>query len=272
MKLLGVLGLDWKIFIIQTLNFLALFAILYWLFFKPFIKALKQEKEKSEELKSLRQQIEKEKKDLLLQKEKEISEMKQRINAIMAEAEKTAKQIKQASQEELSKKEKLAIERIKKQSQAILDSYKDKMIADYKKEALSKLILTFENDLPEETRQKIEQSLWPNFFKKVSQLSLEQTSRDISRKEVLSIFKKIKKEKKSYLEVKKAEIKVFSVFGLLPKQKNNLSAVLAKKLALKQVEIKQEKLKDLIAGFRLEVGGVLVEESLKEKLSKAINH
>ena len=45
MKLLGALGLDWKILIIQSINFLILFFILEKLFFKPFVQAFKERSE-----------------------------------------------------------------------------------------------------------------------------------------------------------------------------------------------------------------------------------
>ncbi len=272
MKLLGVLGLDWKVFIIQTLNFLALFFILKWLFFRPFIEALKKEKKETEEINLLKSKIEEEKRKVLEEKEREISEMKKRITAIMAEAEETAKKIKETSQKELSEKERLALERIKKQSQAILDEYKEKMINNYKNEIFSNLLTMFEKEIPQSVRKIIENSFWPVFFKKVGQLEIKQASKDISRKKLLLSFKNIKKERKKYLEIKKVDIKVSSSFGFLPRQRKNLSLILKNKFKLEKIEIIEDRSTNLLAGFRLEAGGILIEESLREKLLKAINY
>ncbi len=276
MKLLGVLGLDWKILIIQALNFLVLFFVLYKLFFKAFMKALREEKKKSEQIKKMIQRIEAEKKELALREEKEISEMKQKINTIMAEAEKTARKIREESQEELSEKEKLTIERIKKQSQAILDSYKEKMIDDYKKDAFLKISLIFENEIPEEVRRKIEKTFWPVFFKKVSQISLKKFIEQPIHKHKKEFLNKIRSKEaenqKSVLKIKKPDAEIFSAFGLSIGQKKNLETVLKKKLNLKKIKIEEKRTEDLIAGFRLEVKGILIEESLKEKLSRAIDY
>ncbi|RLE06584.1 MAG: hypothetical protein DRJ06_07530, partial [Candidatus Aminicenantes bacterium] len=64
MKLLGALGINWKILLIQALNFLVLFLILKWLFFKPFITALKRDKKKIEEIHRAREEIQRKREEM----------------------------------------------------------------------------------------------------------------------------------------------------------------------------------------------------------------
>lgn len=126
MKILGSLGIDWKMFLIQALNFLILFLILKWLFFKHFVAALKKEKVKAEEIQKGKDLIEKQKLTLQETKEKEMSEAKKRAREIIKEAENMAKEIKKRVREETEQEKQAVIKQIKSRLSEIESAEKSK--------------------------------------------------------------------------------------------------------------------------------------------------
>ena len=274
MKILGELGIDWKIFLIQILNFLILFFILKRLFFKNFITALKEEKAKTKEIQELKANISQEKANWQKEKEKEILAMKEKINKVLAKAEMFANKIKEENKGKFLEEEKKLLEKINNQSQAITDEYKRKMVKDYEEKIFSGIIEIFETEFSKRSKMEIQDGFWISFLKKVEA---------IEDKEIVQIFQ-IRKSTPTVL--------VYSSFPLSKAQKNDLQIVLKRKLPTEELInntsknnlqvvakrklpppkliIKEKIKKELIAGFQLELSGILVEENLKTKIKQII--
>ena len=274
MKILGELGIDWKIFLIQILNFLILFFILKRLFFKNFITALKEEKAKTKEIQELKANISREKANWQKEKEKEILAMKEKINKVLAKAEMFANKIKEENKGKFLEEEKKLLEKINNQSQAITDEYKRKMVKDYEEKIFSGIIEIFETEFSKRSKMEIQDGFWISFLKKVEA---------IEDKEIVQIFQ-IRKSTPTVL--------VYSSFPLSKAQKNDLQIVLKRKLPTEELInntsknnlqvvakrklpppkliIKEKIKKELIAGFQLELSGILVEENLKTKIKQII--
>ena len=273
MSLLGALGFDLKTFLIQALNFLILFFILDWLFFKPFIAALRKEKAEAEKLKKAQELIENEKKEWQKQKEQEIMMAKARVENMIAEAEAMVQKMKSKAKEQTFKEEEEAIRLIKDHSQQIIDEYKDKVASDYKEKVVSSILALFQKDFPELARKRIQDNLWNRLIKKIDNVSLP---------EIIGIIDKIKeeqekrKQEKEKLGLKQEEekkqkkievnITITSSFPLSSSQKRELATILKERFSKEKVLIEQKVDPNLIAGFSLDLRGMLLEENLRKRI------
>ena len=264
MKLLGALGIDFKIFLIQALNFLLLFLILKWLFFKPFIAALHKEKEDAEKIKKSQELIEEEKEKWQKQKEQEMVSARARIENMISEAEDMVRKMKNKAKEEAFKEEEEAIRLVKEHSQQILDEYKDKLADDYKNKVIRGVLDIFNNDFSQLTKKRIQDSLWQKLIKRANRLNVPEVSK---------IVDKIREEKRrEEIKFRHMEIKILitSAFPLTRSQASELSEVLKEKFPSKfrSVKLEQKIDKSLISGFILDFRGLSLEENLRSKIEK----
>ncbi len=252
MKLLGTLGFDWKIFLIQALNFLILFFILKKIFFKPFVQALQKEKLQSKKLKTSKKVIVEEKKKWEEEKRMEIKKMQEKIKLILAETEKSNKNIFDHNEAELINKEQKALKKIKRQSQAIADEYKERMVKNYQTNLNEKFTLFFQEQLSAKINLTIQDSFWKEFLKKINLLKID--------KSLLTTEK----------EGRQLTLSIVSAFPLKKNQLRELKKIIRTKTNIKKIILEEEEQPSLIAGFSLIIGGLLVEKNLKQALQKLI--
>ena len=274
MKILGELGIDWKIFLIQILNFLILFFILKRLFFKNFITALKEEKAKTKEIQELKANISQEKANWQKEKEKEISAMKEKINKVLAKAEMFANKIKEENKGKFLEEEKKLLEKINNQSQAITDECKRKMVKDYEEKIFSGIIEIFETEFSKRSKMEIQDGFWISFLKKVEAIEDKEIVQIFQMRKstptvlVYSSFPLSKAQKNDLQIVLKRKLPTEELINNT--SKNNLQVVAKRKLPPPKLIIKEKIKKELIAGFQLELSGILVEENLKTKIKQII--
>jgi len=274
MKILGELGIDWKIFLIQILNFLILFFILKRLFFKNFITALKEEKAKTKEIQELKANISREKANWQKEKEKEILAMKEKINKVLAKAEMFANKIKEENKGKFLEEEKKLLEKINNQSQAITDEYKRKMVKDYEEKIFSGIIEIFETEFSKRSKMEIQDGFWISFLKKVEAIEDKEIVQIFQMRKstptvlVYSSFPLSKAQKNDLQIVLKRKLPTEELINNT--SKNNLQVVAKRKLPPPKLIIKEKIKKELIAGFQLELSGILVEENLKTKIKQII--
>lgn len=120
MSPLDVLGINWKILLGQIINLIILFYLLQRFAIKPFLKVLKERKEKIE--KGVKLSEESEEKIKLAEKEKE---------KILKEGEEKAKQILKESEERGKEKEREIL--------ILAEKEKDKMLKEAKKTAQNEI-------------------------------------------------------------------------------------------------------------------------------------
>ena len=268
MKLLGALGLDWKILIIQAINFLILFFILKELFFKPFVRALKEEKEKTERLKKAEGAISQEKENWQREKEKELMEAKIKVEKILSEAERMNRMNKEKMKEEEIKQEKETIERIRKQSQAILADYRKSLDKNYRERIRQSLLKIFDQYLSRGAKTEIQSSFWQNFVKKLREIEPSEIAQISQGKPALQAIESLPPEIRKDIQLKKIPLAISSAYPLSSYQRKSINSIFKEKIPGKNFSLKEKKEPNLIAGFRWEIGGLLVEESLREKLEQ----
>jgi len=268
MKLLGALGLDWKILIIQSINFLILFYILKGLFFRPFIQALKKEKEKIEKIQKAEEVVSKEKENWQKEKGEKLLEAKMKVEKILSEAEEVNRRSKEKAREEEIKQEREAIQRIRKQSKAILADYKNDLSNDYQKKAKNSLLEIFSQYFSQEAKIKIQDSFWFKFVKDLEKIEPSEIIQISREKIALDAAESLPPEVRKNIQLKKIPLEIFSAYPLSSHQKSVINKIFKEKIPAKNFNLTEKNDPNLIAGFRLEIGGLLVEQSLAEKIKK----
>jgi F-type H+-transporting ATPase subunit b len=163
MELLQKLGIDWRLFIAQLVNFSILAIVLYKLLYKPVLNVLENRKEKIEkglkDAEKLGEELERTKE---LQA-KEINKAKVEAREIIENAQKLAEEAGQ----EMKRKAKGEVEKLIGAARVQIIDEKEKMLAEAKKEIAS-LVL----DISEKVIGKIVDA-------KVSQKLIEESIKDI---------------------------------------------------------------------------------------------
>ncbi len=325
MKVLGALGIDFKTLLIQALNFLVLFLILKWLFFKPFIRALKKEKKATDQLKKSQEEMIRQKENWQKEREKALLKARAKVEAILAEAGKISAEIKRKTEKRSSIEEKETIALIRKHSQSILDEYKEKLVKNYREKIIEGILGVFQKDLSEDSAGKIQNDFWPDLLKKIEKLAIDKipalqlainqaealsekvrnalVTANFSEREISlilrgkmsdTLLKKIEKlaidkipalksimhQTKNFRGEKaktedlinilegKILIRIKSSLPLTKLQGKELHLSLQNKFPKKILDIKEEIDKNLIAGFSLELKGILIEKNLKSEIEK----
>jgi F-type H+-transporting ATPase subunit b len=155
MELLSKLGIDWRLFIAQLINFLILVFVLYKFLYKPILNLLDSRKEKIE--KGLRD-AEKIGEELEKTKElhdKEIKKAKQEAMAIIEEAQRTA----EAAGQETRAKTKAGVEKLITAAKNQIIQEKEKMFTEIKMEAAALVIAVAEKVVGKTFDGKTQQKL-----------------------------------------------------------------------------------------------------------------
>lgn len=95
MNFLGQLGIDLNLVAAQAINFAILVFILSKFVYKPIFKRVEEDENKLKEVQTKSNELDNEKKNLELLKAKEISDIKQKSENLISEAEEIAKDIKE---------------------------------------------------------------------------------------------------------------------------------------------------------------------------------
>ena len=106
-------------------------------------------------------------------------------------------------------------------------------------------------------------------LKMISELLIEADKIALQYQFVNETIEEISRLPKEQFNVKSKEVKVTSSFPLLDRQKDELKKVLAQKLA-SEPEIKEHIDPKLIGGLIIEIGGMVIDGTLKNKLQRII--
>jgi len=149
------IGIDWKILLVQVINFLLLFLILRWVLYKPILNILDERKKKIEESTSLAEKTKKEAEELEI-KNREIMEIAKKdalaiLDESKSQGQKNRKEILEQASHEAEVLMKKAEERILKQ--------REEMVRDLRKETVNLTIATTEKllgkNIDNETQKKL---------------------------------------------------------------------------------------------------------------------
>ncbi len=128
--IVGTLGLNWKLFLAQLINFGIILYILKRFVFVPISKKLEERSEKIERALSDAEEVEKQKTEFEEWKKNEISKTRQEAAEILAKAEKDAG----LTREELMSKTKQDQAKLIKQAKDQIESDQKKALAEIKSE------------------------------------------------------------------------------------------------------------------------------------------
>lgn len=155
MELLTKLGIDWKLFVAQMVNFVVLMAVLYKFLYKPVLKMLDDRKEKIDTSLKQAEQIQKNLFESEGEKAKIISEARNEAGRIVAES----RNIAETMREEIVNKAKLEAASAVEAGRKELQSEKEAMMKEIKKEAAEMIVVAAEKILREKINAKTDKEL-----------------------------------------------------------------------------------------------------------------
>lgn len=155
MELLTKLGIDWRLFVAQLVNFLILVFILYRFLYKPLLNLLNTRREKIEQglrdAEKIGVELEKTKE---LQQE-EIKKAKKEAMAIVEEAKKTA----ESAGQEIKNKARGEVEKLIVAAKNQMIQEKDKMMSEVREQAVTLVIAATEKVVGKAFDAKMQQKL-----------------------------------------------------------------------------------------------------------------
>lgn len=291
MSFLGSLGIDWKLFIIQCINFIILFLILKWFFFKPVIKILRKEKEELERARAEKEKIEKEKRRFLREREKILKNAREKARNLIQESEKLALEFRENIEKEKEEEEKKLRERLKRERELLRESliagWKEEFLDKKERELISLMRKNFSGDFLRESQDYFFEKLLEGIRisnidlslvveetaeeleKKIKEIPLE----DKERKHIEELIDKIKRSnnKEFYLnQIKKVISELRTSFPIKKEIENILSKMEIKVNLESAFPLDSEKknfLKSIIADKLGKIGFTLEERINKNLLS-----
>lgn len=257
MALLGTLGIDWKLFLIQCLNFIILFLLLKWFFYKPIIKILRREKKELEEVRREKENIEKEKRRFLKEREELLRSAKEKARSIIEESERMALEFREKLKREKELSEKKMMEEIEKKEDYLKKSLIEKWREEFYRKKEEEILLLMREKFPEEVLKEIQEY----FFERLLE-NIRLTKIDFSLEKII---KEKYKKKKTILNV------VFEYAFPLEKDKLDLiRRIVVDKTKGLEISFQEKRNKDLLSGFRLRVGGFLIESNLASDIKSIV--
>ena len=241
MQLLGALGIDWKVFLIQAINFLLLFFILKWLFFKPFIKAVQEEKQKSEEMKNAQEEIKRQQEEIKKQEEEMIRQAKEKTRQIIEEGEGISREEKER-----------ILKRAEEEAKQILEISKEKAKVEVEKSK-------------EEEKKRIVE-IAEKIIKKAINASFNKKLHNEFLREAIDELKSLDFEKLKDKEI--VQVTVISAFLLEEEERKEISDFLFSKI--RNLSFREKIDPSLLAGVRILMDDYSIDISLKSKIYKSI--
>lgn len=160
---IGTLGLNWKLFVAQLVNFVIVLLILWKWVFKPVAGALEARRQKIE--KSVRQaeEIESRMKEFEKSRQGQIAKVRAEAEAILKKAEVLA----ESNKEELIKVAQEQAERILIDAKGKIESERAKMFAEIKEEVADLTIMAAEKILRSKLDEEKDKKLVQDFLHKI---------------------------------------------------------------------------------------------------------
>lgn len=146
MEILEQFGIDWKLIVVQVINFLVLLLILKKVLYKPVMAML--EKRRLEVVASMKasEEMQKEKEVFSKQAAKEMEEVRKKAHAVTARADAAAENAKKQAQEDAQKQAQEIVLSAKKE----IAAEKEKIIDDVRGEIAGIVVETTEKVLGKE--------------------------------------------------------------------------------------------------------------------------
>jgi F-type H+-transporting ATPase subunit b len=152
---IGLFGLNWKLFLAQLVNFAIILFILWKFVFNPVIKGMQDRTKKIEDSLNDSDRIEKEKAEFETWKQREMNKARGEAGAIISEAKNTAEATRQKILDQSKQEQTELIEKTKQQ----LESEKQKVINEAKSEIANLVVMSTEKLLKAKLDSKADAKL-----------------------------------------------------------------------------------------------------------------
>lgn len=152
---IGLFGLNWKLFLAQLVNFAIILFILWRFVFNPVIKGMQDRTKKIEDSLNDSDRIEKEKTEFETWKQAEMSKARSEAGVIIGQAKETAEVTKQNILEQAKQEQNALVERTKQQ----LETEKQKIVSEAKAEIASMVVASTEKILKTKLDSKTDAKL-----------------------------------------------------------------------------------------------------------------
>lgn len=160
-SVVGTLGLNWKLFLAQLINFgIVLFILWRWVF-KPVGGALESRRQKIEKSVRDAEEIENRLADLAAMTEAEIKKARAETDAMIAKAEKQATEMR----EQTVGAARAEAERMLASSREMMENEKNQMMKDIREEVASLTVMATEKILRQEMNEKKQKEMMSEALK-----------------------------------------------------------------------------------------------------------
>ncbi len=272
MELLGKLGIDPGLLLAQIVNFGLLLLILNKFLYQPLIKKIEKDEREMQKVKEEKKILEKEREEFEKTKRKEIAEARKDVQEMIKDAREMAKKIQEKARQEIAR-EKLRIIRQAKES---AQDYTREITENFQKEWQERALTSIKHYL-ERLDKKIIKDWQEVFFQELIKGIGASNLPKLSSYDIKNIGaksnNKIKSKKISeFLQHKIGYFYLEYTPFLTTKQEKSIQELLAKKIGTKEAfKLEKKENKDLIIGFKLEVGGLLIESNLLSQIKEVVN-
>ncbi len=161
---LGTLGVDWKLFLAQLVNFGVIFVILWRWVFKPIGSHLEERTTKIEQSLQDAEEIIKEKEEFDRWKSEQLNEVRLQANQIITNAKQEAESLRA----EILAKTKTEEQRLKDETVKQLEKERDALMDEAKKDLATLAVKVAERVLGSELKESHHQALAQNAIEQIS--------------------------------------------------------------------------------------------------------
>jgi len=246
MEFLNKIGIDINLLIAQLINFGLLLFLLSKFLYKPIMKRIESDEKELRELKTKKEELEKERSAFEDLKLANLKEVRERSRLIIEEAEGVAKKVEERYKAEIAQEKKEFEEGEKKELQAAKEDMADALREEIIKEVDEKLKDIMLPDVKKE--------LTRSFFKKLLEsINAMDFGGERASDEVLSNG-------------------VILEYAFLPTKDEGakLKEAISKKFRLPEskIKIKKKKNNNILSGYRLEMDGFSIESNMLNEIRK----
>jgi F-type H+-transporting ATPase subunit b len=161
--LAGTLGIDWKLFIAQLVNFGIILGILWKWVFIPVARKLEERTTKIEQSLTDADRITTEKREFETWRQQEMNKARQEASGIVTDAQNDASKARQAIVEQTKQEQQKLVDQAKQQ----IESQKNKALAEAKSEMANLVVLASEKILRKKLDSKTDQEYIKDSLKSI---------------------------------------------------------------------------------------------------------
>lgn len=263
MDFFGKIGIDWHLLIAQIINFAVLLWLLSKFLYRPIIERIEADEASLAEADKKSAQLEREKNDFELTQQEQLAQVKEKSEVMISEARQVVEQIRSKA---ISESERDADSYLRQKRSAV-DASQKMAEAAWREEVAAKISTAVLNRLEElisgETRAQLDEYFFRALLNRIPTLELPSLA--------------LPKEKKSNNHKSNLNHDTSSLGPIIVESVDLISATRAKDLTTvieqclrAKIKLVKRVNKKLIAGFRLELAGFIIDSNILNEISDAI--